>query len=96
MIVPPQGQQRVLEELHAGNLGVARMKGLTRTIVWWPGLDGDIERKVQGGSSCQETRNARPKALLHPWSWPHQPWMRVHVDYIYAGPLLGKIFSCTH
>ena len=30
-------------------------------IVWWPGLDGDIEHKVQGCSSCQETRNAPPK-----------------------------------
>ena len=90
VIVPPQGQQRVLEELHAGHPGVARMKGLGRTIVWWPGLDGDIERKVQGCSSCQETRNAPPRAPLHPWSWPHQPWIRVHVDY--AGPLLGKMF----
>ena len=79
-----------LEELHAGHPGVARMKGLSRTIVWWPGLDGDIERKVQGCSTCQETRNAPPKAPLHPWSWPHQPWMRVHVDY--AGPLLRKMF----
>ncbi|XP_062518967.1 uncharacterized protein K02A2.6-like [Corticium candelabrum] len=90
VIVPPQGQQRVLEELHAGHPGVAQMKGLARTIVWWPGLDGDIERKVQGCSSCQETRNAPPKAPFHPWCWPHQPWMRVHVDY--AGPLLGKMF----
>ena len=89
-MVPPQGQQRVLEELHAGHPGVARMKGLSRTIVWWPGLDGDIERKIQGCSSCQQTRNAPPKAPLHPWSWPHQLWMRVHVDY--GGPLLGKMF----
>ena len=39
MIVPPQGQQRVLE-LHAGHPGVAWIKSLARTIVWWPGLDG--------------------------------------------------------
>ena len=54
VIVSPQGQQRVLEELHAGHPGMARMKGLARTIVWWPGLDVDIERKVQGCFSCQE------------------------------------------
>ena len=90
MIVPQQGQQRVLEELHAGHPGVARMEGLARTIVWWPGLDGDIERKVQGCSSRQKTRNAPPKAPLHRWSWPHQLWMRVYVDYI--GPLLEKMF----
>ena len=69
MIVPPQRQQRVLE-LHAGHPGVERMKGLARTIVWWPGLDGDIECKVQSWSSCQETRNAPPKAPLCPGRGP--------------------------
>ena len=66
MIVPPQGQQKVLEELHAGHPGVERMKDLARTIVWWPGLNEDIEHKVQGCSSCQETRKTPSKAPLHP------------------------------
>ena len=35
-------------------------------------------------------QNTPPKSTLHPWSWPHQLWMRVHVDY--AAPLLGKVF----
>ena len=78
-----------LEESRAGHPGVAQMKGLARTIVWWPGLDGNIKRKVQS-SSCQEARNAPPKAPLHPWSWLHLPWMRVHMDY--AGRLLGNLF----
>ena len=68
MIVPSQGQRRVLEELHAGHRGVAWMKGLARTIVWWPRLDADIERKIKGCSSCQGTRSTPPKAPLHPWS----------------------------
>ena len=88
-----------LEELHAGHPGVARMKGLARTIVWWPRLDGDIKRRVQGCFSCQETRNEPPKAPLHPWSWPHQPWMRVHVDEGARGlrwTLVRKYVSCTH
>ena len=69
---------------------MVRMKGLAGTIVWWPGLDGDIEYKVLGCSSCLETRNAPPTAPLHPWSWPHQLWMRVHVDY--AESLPEKMF----
>ena len=66
-VIVPQRQQ-VLKELHAGNPGVARMKGLARTIVWWPELDGDIDARVQSCSSSQETRKAPLKAPLHPWS----------------------------
>lgn len=28
--------------------------------------------------------------LLHPWSWPSNPWHRVHVDF--AGPFIGQHF----
>ena len=28
--------------------------------------------------------------LLHPWEWPHKPWVCLHLDY--AGPFLGKMF----
>ena len=28
--------------------------------------------------------------LLHPWEWPHKPWVCLHLDY--AGPFRGKMF----
>ena len=60
VIVPPQGQ-RVLEKLHAGYPGVARMKGLARTTVWWPRLAGtsNAMSKVVLVVKKVETRNAR-------------------------------------
>ena len=26
---------------------------------------------------------------LHPWEWPHKPWLRIHADY--AGPFQGRM-----
>ena len=66
------------------------MKSLARSYIWWPGLDADIESKVQHCDVCQASRPAPPKAPLHPWEWPTQPWARIHLDH--AGPFHGKLF----
>ena len=45
--MPPPGRERILDELHKGHPGIARMKSLARSFVWWPGLDKSLEQKVQ-------------------------------------------------
>ena len=76
VIVPKKGQAQVLEQLHQCHLGVARMKGLARGMVWWPGTDLDIEAKVH---QCQENQKNPPKSPLQPWKWPEHPWSRLHI-----------------
>ena len=53
-------------------------------------MDSDLEAKVRSCSTCQMYRNTPPKASLHPWEWPKQPWTRIQADY--AGPFQGKMF----
>ena len=90
VVVPPQGRTRVLDELHDAHPGIARMKALAGSLVWWPGIDAALEDKVKTCSICQESRAAPAEANLHPWDWPEKPWSRLHLDY--AGPLQGKMF----
>ena len=66
------------------------MKSLAHSYVWWPSLDGDIERIVHLCMPCQTRHNAPAVAPLHPWEWPSRPWARLHIDY--AGPFFGKMF----
>ncbi len=47
VVVPQQGRETVLEELHEGHPGIARMKALARSFVWWPGIDKELELKVK-------------------------------------------------
>ena len=92
VIIPKKGQQgaRVLELLHDGHPGISRMKGIVRSIVWWPVLTNEIEEMVWNCSQCQQHQKAPPQSPLHPWEWPDQPWLHLHIDH--AGPFLGKQF----
>ena len=98
VVVPEAGREAVLTELHVGHPGMSKMKALSRMYVWWPGLDQDIEKAVKMCNDCQENKGNTPGVPLQPWSWPSQPWSRIHIDY--AGPFLGTMFlivvdACT-
>ena len=90
VVVPPQGRKDVLDELHDTHPGVSRMKTLARQYIWWPNMDSEIEQLVRTCSVCQESRPAPPSSPLHPWSWPSEPWSRLHIDF--ASPFMGKMF----
>ena len=90
VVVPPQGRDKVKQELHEGHPGATRMKALARSFVWWPQIDQDLEELVKRCDDCQRFRNQPPVVPLQPWEWPEKPWIRVHADY--AGPFLGCQF----
>ena len=90
MVIPPQGREKILEELHHGHPGISRMKSLARSFVWWPGIDKDLEAKVKHCDPCQKSRKLPASAPIQPWEFPKRPWSRLHVDY--AGPFQGHMF----
>ena len=53
VIIPSILRSLLLEELHQAHPGANRMKTLARSYVWWPGIEGDIEKEVKNCASCQ-------------------------------------------
>ena len=90
VIIPTVLQKDVLRLLHNGHPGIVRMKGLARSYVWWPNMDGAIENTVLTCTACQENQKFPSKAPIHPWEWTERPWSRLHIDF--AGPFHGQTF----
>ena len=90
VVIPPQGRQKVLQELHEAHPGISRMKALARSYIWWPHLDKDLEQECKRCAQCQRSQQTPALAPLHPWEWPGKPWFQLHLDF--AGPFLGKMF----
>ena len=85
VVIPPNGRQQVVRELHTAHPGINRMKALARSYIWWPQIDADLEDAVRKCTVCQESQRSPPLAPLHPWEYPDAPWKRIHVDF--AGPV---------
>ncbi|XP_024873812.1 uncharacterized protein K02A2.6-like [Temnothorax curvispinosus] len=87
IVVPDCYRQMILKELHAGHPGVARMKLLGHSKVYWPGIDNDIERAVKSYEQCAVNSRTPIKCTLRSWPIPRAPWSRIHIDF--AGPVNG-------
>ena len=66
MIVPLKLRAKVLDELHKGHCGIVRMKALSRSYVWWLGLDEGISKVVKECAGCQSAHSLPAKAPQHP------------------------------
>ncbi|KRY59948.1 Uncharacterized protein T03_8367 [Trichinella britovi] len=75
-------------ELHVDHTGIVRMKAFSRSYVWWPKLDSEIENLVRTCELCQQSRALPPHAPVHKWESPRILWSRMHVNL--AGPICGK------
>ena len=90
VVIPTKYQSTMIAELHGGHVGVARMKELARSYIWWPKIDSHLEDTVRQCNECLQNSRAPSRAELHPWEWPSQPWHRLHLDY--AGPIDNKYY----
>ena len=74
VIIPESLRSKVLDEIHSGHVGIVKMKMLSRSYVWWPNLDKDIETMCKTCRGCVSSQNIPPAAPVYPWKLPGTPW----------------------
>ncbi|KAK0135791.1 hypothetical protein N1851_028355 [Merluccius polli] len=51
-VVPSALRARALAMAHEGHLGIVKLKQRCRDVVWWPGIDKEIETLVKDCTAC--------------------------------------------
>ena len=81
-------KEEILRENHnsvdVGHPGQHRMQELIKRTYWWPGLNEDVKKYVQGCVKCQQNKVQHQKKAgeLHPLEIPEGLWQDISIDMI--------------
>ena len=80
VIVPASMRTAMLKLVHASHLGVDRCKRQARDIVFWPGMNAEIEDLINNCTTCSTYKRTNPREPLLSHSVPERPCEKVGVD----------------
>lgn len=80
VVIPADQRANILEQLHRGHMGIERTRKLSRTSVYWPGVNKDIECMTKKCNTCQEQLPKQQKEPLIIHEVPSTPWTKLATD----------------
>ncbi|XP_055527654.1 uncharacterized protein K02A2.6-like [Wyeomyia smithii] len=63
------------------------MRAVSRSYVYWPGIDECIAKLVFSCTECARDAKTNTRTYMESWPVQEKPWQRLHIDY--AGPVDG-------
>ena len=81
LVVPAALRQQVLHQLHSSHLAKEKTKQRARQIIFWPGIDNDIENVVRRCLECQRDLPSLPRETLCHRPAPSRPFEEVSMDF---------------
>ncbi|XP_062535175.1 uncharacterized protein K02A2.6-like [Armigeres subalbatus] len=83
VIIPQKYQKQTLDLLHNNHLGVVKMKQLARRMVYWFGINSDIEKYVAVCDACNSMNLAHTPKETSNWTPTTRPFSRIHIDFFF-------------
>ena len=80
IVIPLAIQPNILQQLHASHMGMEKTKQRARTVVFWPGMNHEIEEFVKSCESCGKYAPNNPRESLLSTPLPQGPWEAIGVD----------------
>ena len=82
MKVPKSLREDMKHLLYVGHLGIAKIKEKARDILYWPGINADLENIVNSCDTCQEYQNQQKDESPIAHDIPTTRWAKVGTDFI--------------
>lgn len=67
IIIPKTMRRSMLDLLHEGHFNGSKIKSCARSLMFWPGMDKEIEALCAACIPCCANRQNPPKVELTPW-----------------------------
>ena len=80
IVIPPALRKEILGRIHSGHQGRERCKISARRVVYWPGMNAQIDAVVDKCEACLLTRSALPREPLKPHPIPDHAWQKIACD----------------
>ena len=87
-LVIPAAMRGLVLQLRISHLGKEKTKQRARQIVYWPGVDNDIENVVRRCSPCQQDLPSLPRETLRHRPAPDRPFQEVSIMVVQKTPTL--------
>ena len=95
LLVPTTLRHSILLQLHESHQGTVRTKQRARQIVYWPGIDNDIDNIILVCKQCQDTLSSQPREPLITKPRPSRPFQELAIDFCsYGGHQFLIIVDC--
>ena len=80
LVIPKALRHQMILNLHAANQGETSMLSRARQVMYWPGMDRDINIHCQSCSDCPENAPSKTREPLIPTAAPEYPFQKVVAD----------------
>ena len=74
VVIPKDMQSEVLNMIHYSHQGLVKSKQLARDVVFWKGMNMQIQDLISKCSTCQTFRNNQQKEPMMSTDLPNLPW----------------------
>ena len=80
VLVPVSLRGNVLKKLHLAHLGIKKTKSRARQVLYWPGIDNEIENMIKECRICERNSPSNYKEKLIPHEVPDRRFQKVSND----------------
>ena len=74
VVIPKAMQTEILHLIHYSHQGLVKSKQLARDVVFWKGMNKQVEDLISKCSTCQTYRNNQQKEPMMATDLPNLPW----------------------